>query len=183
MTEFLCRIAVKSGSDWTHKVLTVSSFKMNSKNSAKVFHPLMLRSLSTVISLTVGGQANVWPTVIADFGQWNETMSIKGYIPGTGDDEGAKFVDATRKYSYLRRWIMRNQADSTNYMYAQMYMTDIDDDTDPEVAFDPTSTPFGTTPGFGYPGMITSLDMDDYKAGDGDIKYTISFQVGRVIPL
>lgn len=187
MTSYICRIAVKTLSGWQHKVINVESYNIKSKNSSKVFHPLMLRFLATVIG--IGGtdvgyeNSNVWPTLVADFGQWNEIISVKCYISGEGDVDSAKFVDAVDRYSYLRRWLIRVQAVKDNKVYLQLFMTDVGDDVTPEVAFDPVDTPLGTVTGRGYRGMITGIDMDDHKAGTPAVSFTLTFQVGVVLPI
>jgi hypothetical protein len=189
--DYVCRIAIKTTSGWQYRVLDVESFTMTSSDAAKVFHPLILRSFATIIGL--GGtevgyvNSNVFPSIVADFGQWNEVISVDCYIKGETDDTdtgtGSKFVDLVDKYSYLRNWIIQTQAVVTNKVFLQLYTTDTSDDDSPDVKFDPIKVPAGTKSGWGYRGMVKDFNMKPYKAGDGRLNFTLSFQVGLVIPI
>ena len=188
MTEYLCRIAkLKYGGSWEYKVLDVTKIGYNANNADKVFHPLILRSLSTILTVDTDDPAAVeaqgFPTIICDFAQVDEKIPFGFVHKGVGDSEGEKFVECMSYFSQLRKWLYAARLLSTNKLYLQFFVTNPSDDDDPQVKFDPINIPLGILPGFGWRGVPSNLTLKDFEAGDGSIEMSLSWQHGVVIPV
>ncbi len=182
-----CRIAkLKVDGSWEYKVLDLLKVGYNAQDSDKVFHPMLLRSISTI--LTVSGdtghiEAQRFPTIIVDFGQVDEKIPFSFVHVGVGSSEGDKFIECMTYFSQIREWLQHARLVSTNKLYLQFFVTNADDDDDPQVKFDPQRIPLGSIPGLGWRGVPSNLQLTDFEAGDGSIQLSLTWQVGIVIPI
>ncbi len=153
--------------------LIVDDISFTSTNSAKAFHPLTLKIVSTVMGTPGLGMGDyLLPAVYMDFGQIQEQFNLTCLTP-----EGYTHVEMVDYLMQLRHWIMRNRLRSDLTFYLQLYYAGT-------VHMHPNNLPLmiGSS-GSGVRGIVTGgPSWATFKGGDGVVKFTITFGVGYVLP-
>jgi len=170
--------------EWDFRYMDVDNFTHDISHQINDFHPIMLRSIATFVSETTDigntgiGNSNIWPTVILDFGQFNEIINIDAFY-SREDGDREKYM---QWWSGLRHWIMTTTADSNIIMYLQMYIDSTADRA--PVNLTSNKVPIGAPSKSGFTGVITNAIMKGFRADKaGALEYTIKFQVGRIVTL
>ena len=199
MTEYRNRLALRTNtktffSGWEYRYLNVTDIKGDFNNDIKIFSPMMVKGLSSVLDIAGVTQeqhldGTVWPSLLIDFGQWKDTIDITCYMEGpsgSATDIGgtsSRIYDTYKQFSTFLRWVKRGQADFDNQVFLQLYVKDINQGHNPRCGFDPIDTPYFAKEGFGFPGLVGSINLTKHPAGDGSLEFNIKFLVGRVVPI
>lgn len=183
-----CRLAVfdYTTNTWVdYRILKCTSFTYNTKNDVKVIHPLMLRAFSSGLETLLGMSTNALPygkgmaPVIMDFTQWSNTFNITAFHSRSDK----KMYQTLSEVNNLFTWVKRNQSAPTLIMYIQLFFNDADLTHVPKCALDPAKTVLGAFEGYGYQGVVTSMNISGLDAGKGSVNFTIDFQHGMVVPI
>lgn len=182
-----CRLAVWSFLNnrfFDYRILKVSSFGYSTKNEVKTIQPLMLRVFSTTLENVLGGLGKIQygkglPPIIIDFAQWSNTFDLTCYYSRNDKVMYQIMLDVNNIFT----WIKNNQNTQDNLMYMQMFYNDADLTHKPKCALDPAKTVFGALEGYGYQGVVTSMNITNLDAGKGGVTFTLTFQHGMVVPI
>jgi len=181
-----CRLAAYNTIDreWDYRYMDVDNFTHSLSHKVNDFHPIMLRSIATFVSetLDVGntgfGNSNVWPTVILDFAQFSEVITIDAYY----STDGADREQYMKWWSGFRKWIITTAAESNVVMYLQMYIDSTADNS--TVNLTSSLVPIGSPSKLGFVGVITDVQMKGFRADKaGSLGYTVKFMVGKVVAI
>lgn len=177
--DFGCRILlVKAGGSEESRYLNLKSFGKTGTNQAKAFHPLMLKLFSQVFL-----DGNVFPALYVDFGQWQEEFRLTCQIGGEQSDNTTPQAMA-RYLSDLRSWIIKSQSSVTNTLYLQIFWgaTSLSDPTE-TCHLDARGVPVLLGNEKGFRGLFMTVpEWGNWRAGDGEVEFTLRFGVGIVLP-